>query len=122
MAEAETSGGYAKEISEDAQKKEHEHLRKLISESDVVITTAQVPGRRAPVLVTRDMVEAMKAGAIIIDCAAEQGGNCELTQAGQEVNHNGVIIQGPINLPASLANHASFMYSRNLVALISPMF
>ena len=121
MDEAETSGGYAKEVSEESQKKEHEHLRKLIADSDVVITTAQVPGRRAPVLVTRDMVEGMKAGSVIIDCAAEQGGNCELTQAGTEVRCNGVLILGPINLPSSLPNHASFMYSRNLIALITPM-
>ncbi|HEX6559462.1 MAG TPA: Re/Si-specific NAD(P)(+) transhydrogenase subunit alpha [Longimicrobiales bacterium] len=121
MDEAETSGGYAKEMTEDAKRKEHEHLRKLVGDSDVVITTAQVPGRRAPVLVTRDMVEAMKPGSVIVDCAAEQGGNCELTQSGKDVTHNGVLIQGPVNLAASLANHASFMYSRNLVALVSPM-
>ena len=118
---AETSGGYAVEVDDDTKKKEHEHLAKLIGDSDVVISTAQVPGRRAPVLITRDMVDAMKAGSVIVDCAAEQGGNCELTQAGKDVLYNGVVIQGPVNLPATLPTHASFMYSRNLVALISPM-
>lgn len=121
VEEGEGQGGYAKEVSEDTKRKEHEHLRKLVADSDVVITTAQVPGRRAPVLVTRDMVEAMKAGSVIVDCAAENGGNCELTQAGQEVVHNGVRIQGPINLPSTLATHASFMYARNVVALLSSM-
>ena len=117
----ETSGGYAVEVDEDMKKKEHEHLRKLIGDSDIVISTAQVPGRRAPVLITRDMVEAMKPGSVIVDCAAEQGGNCELTEAGRDVLYNGVVIQGPLNLPATLPTHASFMYSRNLVALVSPM-
>ncbi|MGQ0815754.1 MAG: Re/Si-specific NAD(P)(+) transhydrogenase subunit alpha [Gemmatimonadota bacterium] len=121
LEEAEGAGGYAKEVSEETKQKEHAHLRKLVTEADVVITTALVPGKRAPVLVTRDMVEAMKAGSVIIDCAAEQGGNCELTQAGRPVVHNGVNIEGPINLPATLPTHASFMYSRNLVALLTPM-
>ena len=121
VEEGEGKGGYAQEVSEETKRKEHEHLRKLIAESDVVITTAQVPGRRAPVLVTRDMVEAMKPGSVIVDCAAEQGGNCELTQAGKDVLHNGVHIQGPINLPSTLPTHASFMYSRNVVALLTPL-
>ena len=121
IEEAEGKGGYAQEVSEETKQKEHEHLRALIAESDVVITTAQVPGRRAPILVTRDMVEAMRAGSVIIDCAAEQGGNCELTEAGKDVLHNGVRIQGPVNLPSTLATHASFMYSRNLVALLASL-
>lgn len=121
LAEAEATGGYAKEVNEETKQQEHEHLRKLVAESDVVITTALVPGRRAPVLVTRDMVDAMKPGAVIIDCAAESGGNCELTEAGKDVVHNDVLIQGPINLPATLATHASFMYARNLVALMTSM-
>ncbi|MGQ0561440.1 MAG: Re/Si-specific NAD(P)(+) transhydrogenase subunit alpha [Gemmatimonadota bacterium] len=121
LDEAEGSGGYAKEVSEETKRKEHEHLRKLVAAADVVITTALVPGKRAPVLVTRDMVAAMKPGAVVIDCAAEQGGNCELTEAGRAVVHDGVVIQGPVNLPATLPTHASFMYSRNLVALVSPL-
>ena len=121
VAEGEGQGGYAQEVSEETKRKEHEHLRKLVSESDVVITTAQVPGRRAPVLVTRDMIEAMKPGSVIVDCAAENGGNCELTEAGKDVLHKGVRILGPINLPSTLPAHASFMYSRNVVALLSPL-
>ncbi|HEY0306421.1 MAG TPA: Re/Si-specific NAD(P)(+) transhydrogenase subunit alpha, partial [Longimicrobiales bacterium] len=120
VAEGEGQGGYAQEVSEETKRKEHEHLRKLVSESDVVITTAQVPGRRAPVLVTRDMIEAMKPGSVIVDCAAENGGNCELTEAGKDVSHKGVRILGPVNLPSTLPAHASFMYSRNVVALLSP--
>lgn len=121
LDEAEGAGGYAKEVSEETQRKEHEHLHKLISDSDVVITTALVPGRKAPVLVTRDMVEGMKPGSVIVDCAAEQGGNCELTQAGTDVVHNDVVIRGPLNLPATVPTHASFMYSRNLVALFTSL-
>lgn len=121
LDEAEGAGGYAKEVSEETKQQEHEHLRTLIGASDVVITTALVPGRRAPLLVTRDMVEAMKPGAVIIDCAAESGGNCELTEAGRDIVHNDVVIQGPVNLPSTLAHHASFMYARNLVALLTPM-
>jgi NAD(P) transhydrogenase subunit alpha len=121
VAEGEGQGGYAQEVSEETKRQEHEHLRKLIADSDVVITTAQVPGRRAPVLVTRDMVEAMKPGSVIVDCAAENGGNCELTEPGTDVLHNGVRIQGPLNLPSTLPAHASFMYSRNIVALLSPL-
>ena len=121
VAEGEGQGGYAQEVSEETKRQEHEHLRKLVSESDVVITTAQVPGRRAPVLITRDMVEAMKPGSVIVDCAAEQGGNCELTMPNQDVVHRGVRIQGPVNLPSTLPAHASFMYSRNVVALVSPL-
>lgn len=121
VAEAEAQGGYAGEVSEETKRQEHEHLRKLVGDSDIVITTAQVPGRRAPVLVTRDMIEAMKPGSVIIDCAAEQGGNCELTLPNQEVLHKGVRIQGPVNLPATLPAHASFMYSRNLVALLTSL-
>jgi len=121
LQEAEGSGGYAAEVSEDTKKKEHEHLRKLVAESDVVICTAQVPGKRAPVLVTRDMVVGMKPGSVIVDLAAENGGNCEYTQSGKDVVEHGVVIQGPPNLAATLPTHASFMYSRNLVALVSPI-
>lgn len=121
VAEGEGQGGYAQEVSEETKRKEHEHLRKLVAESDVVVTTAQVPGKRAPVLVTRDMLEAMKPGSVVVDCAAEAGGNCELTEAGKEVVFQGVRIQGPLNLPSTLATHASFMYSRNVVALLSPL-
>jgi proton-translocating NAD(P)+ transhydrogenase subunit alpha len=89
-----------------------------VAQSDVVITTAQVPDKKAPVLVTRAMVLAMKPGSVIVDLAAESGGNCELTQAGQAVTVGGVHVLGPVNLPASLPGHASQMLSRNLAALV----
>jgi NAD(P) transhydrogenase subunit alpha len=118
LQEAEGAGGYAKEVSEETQRREHEHLHRLVSEADVVITTAQIPGRRAPVLITPDMVEAMKEGAIIVDLAAETGGNCSLTQADQEVRHRHAVILGPTDLAAGMPIHASQMYSRNVEALI----
>jgi NAD(P) transhydrogenase subunit alpha len=118
LEEAEGAGGYAKEVSEETQRKEHEHLHKLISEADVVITTAQIPGRPAPILITQDMVEAMRAGAIFVDLAAESGGNCEFTRADQEIVHGNALIFGPTDLAANTPIHASQMYSRNLEALI----
>jgi H+-translocating NAD(P) transhydrogenase subunit alpha len=117
MAEAEGAGGYAKEVSEDAQKREHEHLHKLAAEVDVVITTAQIPGRKAPVLLTDDMLADMRPGSVIIDLAAESGGNCTRTRVDEVVHHNGVTILGPSNLPGTLPFHASQMYSRNVLAL-----
>lgn len=111
-------GGYAKEVSEDEKKREQEMLREHIANSDVVITTAAVPGKKAPVLITGEMAAAMKPGSLIIDLAAEQGGNCELTQAGGEVTHQGATIIGPVNLPASMPSHASQMYARNISALL----
>lgn len=114
LEEAETKGGYAKEVTEDQQKKEHELLHKLCAESDVVITTAQVPGRKAPVLITEDMVSAMRTGSVIVDLAAETGGNCELTRAGETVTHDGVKVIGLINAPSELPRNASQMYSRNI--------
>jgi NAD(P) transhydrogenase subunit alpha len=118
MAEAEGAGGYAKQVTEEQQKREHEHLHRLVSEVDVVITTAAIPGKRAPVLITEDMVADMRDGAVIVDLAAETGGNCSLTRPDQDVHHDGVIITGPTNLPSTLPLHASQMYSRNVVALL----
>jgi H+-translocating NAD(P) transhydrogenase subunit alpha len=118
MAEAEGAGGYAKEVSEEGKQRAHAHLRKLVGDADVVITTAQIPGRRAPVLVTADMVALMKPGSVILDLAAEGGGNCELTRPGEEVLHDGVRILGPTNLPATMPFHASQMYARNITALL----
>lgn len=118
MDEAVGSGGYAKEVSDEAKQREHEHLHRLVAEADVVITTAQIPGRPAPVLITEDMVDAMRSGAVVMDLAAESGGNCSLTQAGKEVQHHGVTIFGPVELPATLPLHASQMYSRNILALL----
>jgi NAD(P) transhydrogenase subunit alpha len=118
MEEAVGAGGYAKEISEEAKRREHEHLHKLVAGADVVITTAQIPGKKAPVLITEDMVNDMRQGSVIVDLAAEGGGNCVLTRAGQEVMKGGVSILGPLELPSTLPLHASQMYSRNITALL----
>lgn len=120
LEEAADKSGYAKELSEEHKQKERELITKYVKESDVVITTALVPGKKAPLLITKEMVAPMKPGSVIIDLAAEQGGNCELTQAGKEtVTENGVTIVGPINLPSSMSFHASQMYSRNIASFLS---
>ncbi|MGB3694974.1 MAG: Re/Si-specific NAD(P)(+) transhydrogenase subunit alpha [Spirulinaceae cyanobacterium] len=111
-------GGYAKEVSDDSKKRSQELIAESVKNADVVITTAQVPGRKAPVLVTEAMVAAMKPGAVIVDLAGEQGGNCELTEAGKDVQHHGVTIIGPINLPSSVSVHASQMYAKNISTLL----
>ncbi|MEE9594176.1 MAG: Re/Si-specific NAD(P)(+) transhydrogenase subunit alpha [Candidatus Hydrothermarchaeales archaeon] len=110
-------GGYAREVSEAAKKHEQEMLAEHVKMSDVVITTAAVPGKRAPVLLTKEMVAPMKPGSVIVDLAAEQGGNCAFTDADKEVVHKGVTILGPTNLPSSMPVHASQMYSRNISSL-----
>ncbi|GAC1418794.1 MAG: Re/Si-specific NAD(P)(+) transhydrogenase subunit alpha [Candidatus Velthaea sp.] len=116
---AEGSGGYAKELSAEAQAKQKAGMVKAIGASDIVITTAAIPGRRAPILVTREAVAAMAPGSVIVDIAAETGGNCELTQPGQTITtENGVLIAGPLNLAATLATHASQLYSRNVQTLL----
>ncbi len=112
--DAEDSGGYATEQGEETQEKIRKLLLERIAQSDAVITTALVPGKKAPLLMTREMVEAMSAGALVVDLAAEQGGNCELTEPGKTVEHNGVKIIGPVDLPSTMAVHASDMYSRNI--------
>jgi NAD(P) transhydrogenase subunit alpha len=115
---AEDKGGYAKELGEEFYRKQRELMTKVVSRSDVVITTAAVPGKKAPVLITREMVEAMRPGSIIVDLAAERGGNCELTRAGEEVLHRGVTILGPDNAAASIPYHASQMYSNNVTTFL----
>jgi H+-translocating NAD(P) transhydrogenase subunit alpha len=117
---AEGAGGYARELTADEKAKQQEILDARIAVSDAVISTASVPGRAAPRIISRAAVERMKAGSVIVDIAAEQGGNCELTQPGETVVHGGVKIVGPLNLPASLPYHASEMYSRNLYNLLKP--
>ncbi len=117
---AEGSGGYARELTAEEKLKQQEVLDARIAASDAVISTASVPGRAAPRIVSKSAVERMKAGSVIVDIAAEQGGNCELTQAGETIVHNGVKIIGPLNLPASLPYHASEMYARNLFNLLKP--
>lgn len=118
MEEAVGAGGYAKELGEDAKQRAAEHLAKLIADVDVVITTAQIPGRAAPRLITRAMVEAMRPGSVIVDLAAESGGNCELAKAGETVVHEDVSVIGPVNIASTLPFHASQMYSRNVVTLL----
>ena len=115
------AGGYAKELSEEAHKKEVELLAKAARENDIVITTAAIPGRKAPVLITRDMIPTMKPGSVIVDLAAETGGNVEGTEAGKTIVVNGVTIIGQLNLPASMPFHASQMYSRNIASLLALM-
>ncbi len=117
---AEGAGGYARELTAEEKAKQQEVLDGRIVVADVVVTTAGVPGRPAPRIVSRAVVERMKTGAVIVDILAENGGNCELTRAGETVQHGGVRIVGPVNLPAQLAYHASEMYARNLYNLLSP--
>jgi NAD(P) transhydrogenase subunit alpha len=117
---AEGAGGYARELNPEEKTKQQEVLDARIAASDAVISTASVPGRAAPRIITRAAVERMKPGSVIVDVAAEQGGNCELTRPGETVVHGGVKIVGPLNLPASLPYHASEMYSRNLFNLLKP--
>ncbi|NER39337.1 MAG: Re/Si-specific NAD(P)(+) transhydrogenase subunit alpha [Oscillatoria sp. SIO1A7] len=115
------AGGYAKEISEDSKKRSRELVAEHVAAADVVITTAQVPGKKAPLLVTEEMVANMKRGAVIVDLAAEQGGNCACTEPGKDVMVNGVTIIGPINLPSSMPVHASQMYAKNISTLVQLM-
>ncbi|MEE8368684.1 MAG: Re/Si-specific NAD(P)(+) transhydrogenase subunit alpha [Thermoanaerobaculia bacterium] len=111
-------GGYAKEMGEDFLKRQREIVAQHVSKADVVISTAQVPGKPAPRLISARMVEAMRPGSVIVDLAAEQGGNCELCVPGEEIDHDGVLILGPLNLAATLAHAASTLYSRNVLALL----
>jgi NAD(P) transhydrogenase subunit alpha len=117
--DAETAGGYAKEMGEDFLRKQREMMLKVVADSDVVITTAAVPGKKAPVLITAEMVRGMKPGSVIMDLAAERGGNCELTKPGETTVEGGVRISGPVNLPASVPYHASQMYSKNITNFLT---
>ncbi|HHQ49554.1 MAG TPA: Re/Si-specific NAD(P)(+) transhydrogenase subunit alpha, partial [Acidobacteria bacterium] len=109
--EAEDAGGYAKELGEDFYRKQREMMLRVVAGSHVVITTAAIPGKKAPILVTREMVEGMEPGSVIVDLAAERGGNCELTVPGETVVESGVTILGPLNIPSTVPYHASQMYS-----------
>ena len=117
---AEGEGGYARELTDDEKAQQQAALEKEIAVSDVVISTAAIPGRPAPRIISAAAVAAMKPGAVIVDLAAETGGNCELTKAGETVVANRVKIVGPVNLPAALGRHASDMYARNLFNFIKP--
>ncbi len=117
-AGVETKGGYAKEQSDEQLRKQRELMAKVVAESDVVVTTAAIPGKKAPLLVTADMVRSMRLGSVIVDLAAERGGNCELTQDNRTVVDSGVTIIGAANLPSLVAYHASQMYANNLVKFL----
>lgn len=116
--DAEAEGGYARELTEEEQQKQRELMDKAVTGADAVITTALVPGKTAPVLITAETARSMRPGSVIVDLAAEAGGNCELTVPGKENIDNGVRIIGPLNLPASMPAHASQLYSRNVFTLI----
>jgi NAD(P) transhydrogenase subunit alpha len=118
-ADAEDKGGYAKAQVEAFYKRQREMMLKVVAGSDVVITTALIPGKRAPILVTTEMVEAMAPGSVVIDLAAERGGNCELTKPDEVVTHHGVTILGPSNPPALAPYHASQMYSKNITTFLA---
>ncbi len=118
MADAQTAGGYAKEITEEEKQKQADVLKRHIAKSDACITTALIPGRRAPILITAEMVRGMRPGSVIVDLAAEQGGNCELCKPGQTIVDGGVTIIGTLNLQSKVAVDASQMYSRNMEKLI----
>ncbi len=117
----EGAGGYAKELTPEQQQRQQELMAEAIGKVDVVITTALVPGRRAPILVTQKAVELMKPGSVIVDLAGEQGGNCELSEPGQSVVRHDVKILAPLNVPSTMAEHASQLYARNIQALLGLM-
>jgi H+-translocating NAD(P) transhydrogenase subunit alpha len=113
-AAAEGKGGYAQEMGEEFYRKQRELMTKVVAENDAVITTAAIPGKKSPILITAEMVAGMASGSVIVDLAAERGGNCELTKADEKVVAKGVTILGPTNLPAEAAYHASQMYAKNI--------
>jgi len=115
---AEGAGGYARELTDDEKKQEQEMLAKAVGDADIVIATANIPGRRAPLLVRKEMVARMRPGAVIVDLAAETGGNCELTKPGERVDANGVQIVGPTNLPSEIPFNASQMFAKNLESFL----
>ncbi len=115
---AEGAGGYARELDEDFYRKQREMMTRVVAANDVVITTAAIPGKKAPVLVTGDMVRGMSLGSVIVDLAAERGGNCELTRPGETVTEHGVTILGPLNLPATVPYHASQMFAKNVATFL----
>jgi NAD(P) transhydrogenase subunit alpha len=118
---AEGEGGYAKELSEEQHRRELELIAEHIRDADMVITTAQIPGRPAPLLITEEMVRSMRPGSVIVDMAATSGGNCALSEAGKTVERHGVTIMGPDNLPSTIPVHASQMYAKNAVTFLLEM-
>ena len=118
---AEGTGGYARELTEEEKQQQQAILAEHIAAANVVISTAALPGRPSPKIISSAMVESMKPGSVIIDLAAEGGGNCDLTSAGEDIEHHGVVIAGPLNVPSMLAVHASEMYAKNLLNFLTPM-
>jgi NAD(P) transhydrogenase subunit alpha len=118
---AEGTGGYARELTAEEKQQQQEALAKHIATADVLITTAAVPGRPSPKIIPESTVDGMKSGAVIIDLAAEGGGNCTLTQPGKTIVHNGVTIHAPLNVPSQVPVHASEMYAKNLLNFLTPM-
>ncbi len=116
--DAEDKGGYAKELGEEFYKKQRQLMTKVVTDSDVIITTAAIPGKKSPILVTAEMIEGMQPGSVIIDLAAERGGNCEGTEADKQIVKNGVTILGPTNISATVPKHASQMYAKNVATLL----
>jgi NAD(P) transhydrogenase subunit alpha len=119
--EATGEGGYARELTEQERAEQKQRLSEAITGFDVVITTALVPGRRAPILVTAEAVKGMRPGSVVVDLAGEAGGNCELTEPGEIVVRHDVTIAAPLNLPATMPEHASELYARNVAALLELM-
>jgi NAD(P) transhydrogenase subunit alpha len=117
---ADGAGGYARELTAEEKAQQTEKLAKAVAQADVVITTASIPGKKAPIIITTDMIGRMKYGAIIVDMAAESGGNCVMTQPGEHVIANDVNIHGPLNLPSRMPTHASELYAKNLYNFLSP--
>jgi NAD(P) transhydrogenase subunit alpha len=115
---AEDAGGYAKALGEDFYRKQRELMASVVAESDVVVTTAAIPGKPSPLLITKAAVEGMRPGSVIVDLAAERGGNCELTRAGETVAHAGVTILGPLDLPSTVPYHASQMFAKNVATFL----
>jgi NAD(P) transhydrogenase subunit alpha len=117
-AGAEDKSGYARELGEDFYRKQRELLTQVVRQNDVVITTAAVPGKKAPVLITREMLAGMPPGSVVVDLAAERGGNCEATRPGESIVDSGVTVLGPLNLPSTVPYHASQMYARNIATFL----
>jgi NAD(P) transhydrogenase subunit alpha len=119
--ESEDKGGYAREMDEEFYRKQRELMTRVVAENDVVITTAAIPGKKSPILITSDMLSGMPPGSVIIDLAAERGGNCEATVPGQTVVVDGVTVIGPLNIPTTVPYHASQMYARNVTTFLQSM-
>jgi NAD(P) transhydrogenase subunit alpha len=115
---SEDKGGYAKAMDEAFYRRQRELMSAVLREQDVVITTAAVPGRKAPILITGDMLTGMAPGSVVVDLAAERGGNCELTRPGETIIHNGITLLGPLNVPSMVPQHASQMFASNIAAFI----